>query len=57
MAYAKKLQQRKNESGRLRGERDQMKFIDLIIKRWKVVGFRKGRSSQIVPYIAGFWEE
>ena len=39
-------QQRKTEeSERLRGERDQIKIIDLRFERWQVVGFRKGRRQ------------
>ena len=34
---------------RLRGERDQIKFVDLRFKRWQVVGFRKARRRQDVP--------
>ena len=41
-----KPQKRKNkESERLRGERGQIKFIDLRLERWQVVGFRKARLS------------
>ena len=34
-------QRKKEESERLRGNRDQIKFIDLGFERWQVVGFRK----------------
>ena len=34
-------QRKKEESERLRGERDQIKFIDLGFERWQVVRFRK----------------
>ena len=37
------------ESKRLGGERDQIKFIDLGFERWQVVGFRKARRRQDVP--------
>ena len=37
-AYAKPQQWKKEESERLRGEKDQMKCIDLIFERWQVVG-------------------
>ena len=43
-----KPQQRKKEE-RLRGERDQIKFIDLGFERWQVVRFRKARGRQDVP--------
>ena len=40
-------QQRKGEESEgLRGERDQMKFMDLRFKRWQVVRFRKARRSK-----------
>ena len=35
--------------GRLRGEGDQIKFIDLRFERWQVVEFWKGRRGQDVP--------
>ena len=34
---------KKVESKQLRGERDQIKFIDLRFERWQVVGLRKAR--------------
>ena len=40
---------RKEESEQLRGERDQIKFIDLRFERWEVVGLRKARRRQDVP--------
>ena len=42
-------QQRKKESKKLRGERDQIKFIDFRYERWQVVGLRKARRRQDVP--------
>ena len=51
VAYKKPQQRKKEESERLRGERDQIKFIDLGFKRWQVVTSRKARR-QDVPYIA-----
>ena len=33
-------------SERLRGERDQIKFIDLRFERWQVVRFRKARRGK-----------
>ena len=56
VAYTKP-QQRKKEGGRLRGERDQIKFLDLGFERWQVVRFRKVRRGQDVPYIACSWDE
>ena len=50
MVAYKKPQQRKKEKGeRLRGERDQINFIDLRFERWQVVRFRKARRRQDVP--------
>ena len=40
---------KKEESEKLRGERDQMKFIDLGFERWQVVRFRKARGRHDVP--------
>ena len=37
------------ESERLRGERDQIKFSDLGFERWQLVGLRKARRRQDVP--------
>ena len=45
-------QREKEESERLRGERDQIKFIDLGFERWQVVRFRKARGRQDVPQVA-----
>ena len=39
VAYTKHQQRKKEESERLRGERDQIKFIDLRFDRWQVVGW------------------
>ena len=45
-----KAQQRKKEvRERLRGERDQIKLIDIRFQRWQVVGLRKARRRQDVP--------
>ena len=49
MAYKKPHQRKKEESERLRGEGDQIKFIDLRFERWQVVRFRKARRRQDVP--------
>ena len=38
-------QRKKEESERLRGVRDQIKFIDLGFERWRVVRFRKARGN------------
>ena len=38
VAYIMLQQRKKEESERLRGERDQTKFIDLRFERWQVVG-------------------
>ena len=47
----------KEESEMLRGERYQIKFIDLRFERWQVVRLRKARSRQEVPQIACSWDE
>ena len=52
VAYTNSKQKKKEESKRLRGERDQIKFIDLRFERWQVVGFGKARRRQKVPQIA-----
>ena len=49
VAYTKPQQRKKEESERIRGERDQIKFIDLGFKRWQVARFRKARGRQDVP--------
>ena len=49
VAYTMPQQRKKEESKRLRGERDQIKFIDLRFDRWQVVRFRKARGRQDVP--------
>ena len=50
MAYTMPQQRKKKErSERLKGERDQIKFIDLGFERWHVVRFRKARGRQDVP--------
>ena len=46
MAADTKPQQRKKEEGKLRGEGDQIKFIDLRFERWQVVRFRNARRRQ-----------
>ena len=49
MAYTKPQQWNKEESKRLRGEMDQIKFIDLRFERWQVIRFRKARRRQDIP--------
>ena len=46
VAYTKPQERKKEESERLRGERDQIKLIDARFERGQVVGFRKGRRRQ-----------
>ena len=48
VAYTKPQQTNKEESERLRGERDQFKLIDLKFGTWQVVRFRKARRRQDV---------
>ena len=47
--YTKPQQMKKEESERLRGVRDQIKFIDLRFERWQAVRLRKARRRQDVP--------
>ena len=47
--YTKPQQRKKEESERLRGERDPIKFNDLRFERWQAVRFRKARRGQDVP--------
>ena len=47
MAYTKP-QWKKEESKRLRGEGDEIKFIDLRLERGQVVGFSEARRRQDV---------
>ena len=50
MVANKKPQQRKKEESKgVRGERDQIKFIDLRLERWQAVRHRKARRRQDVP--------
>ena len=49
VAYTKPQQRKKEESELLRGERDQIKLMDLRFERWQVVGLRKTRRRQDVP--------
>ena len=49
MAYTKPQHRKKEGTERLRGERDQIKFIDLRFERWQVFGLKKARRRQDVP--------
>ena len=49
VAYSKPEHRKKEESKRLRGERDKIKSIDLRFERWQVVRFRRARRRQDVP--------
>ena len=49
VAYTKPQHMKREESERLRGEVDQINFIDLRFERWQVVGLRKARRRQDVP--------
>ena len=55
MAYTKSHQRKKEEIERLRGERDQIKFIDLRFERWQVLRFSKARRRQDFSYHAKVW--
>ena len=43
VAYTKPQQWKRKESERLKGEGDQVKFIDFRFGRGQALGFRKGR--------------
>ena len=47
VAYTKPQQRKKEESKRLRGDRDEVKFVDPRIERWQVVRFRKTRRQDV----------
>ena len=47
MAYTKPQQRKKEASEKLRGEGDQIKFIDLRFERWQVLGFFPFRANQL----------
>ena len=51
MVASTKRQQRKKEevSERLKGERDQINFIDFGFERWQFLRFRNARRRQDVP--------
>ena len=51
VAYKKPQQWKEEESERLRGEKDQIKLIDLRLGRGQVVRFWKARKRQDVPLI------
>ena len=46
MAYTMPQKRKKEESERLRGERDKIKSNDLRVERWQVVGLRKAREGK-----------
>ena len=48
VAHKKPQQRKKEENERQRGERGQIKSIDLRLERWQVVGCEKG-TRQDVP--------
>ena len=47
VVYAKPQQRKKEESEKLRGERDQVKFIGFRLERWQAVRFRKARRQDV----------
>ena len=57
VTHAKPQQRKKEESEMLRGEGEQIKFIDLRFERWQVVRVRKARRRQDVPQVACSWDE
>ena len=57
VAYTKPQQRKKEESKRLRVDKDQIKFIDLRYERWEFVRFSKARRRPDVPCIACSMDE
>ena len=49
VAHTKPQQRKKEECKKLRGDGDQIKFIDLRFERCQVVGLKKARRRQNVP--------
>ena len=47
VAYTKPQLRKKEENERLRGVRDQIKFIDLRFERWQVIRFKKARRQDV----------
>ena len=56
VAITKPKKQKKEESERLRGEKDQIKFIDLRFEGWQVVRCRKARRQDVLLG-ASSWDE
>ena len=51
VAFTKPQQLKKEESERLRGEGDKIKFIDFRFERWQVVGFGKEGRMQGATFL------
>ena len=49
VAYTEPQQWKKEGSERLRGERDQIKFIDVRVERGQIVRLGNGRRGRDVP--------
>ena len=49
VADTKPQPRKKENSERLRGERDQIKLINLRFERWQILRFRNARGRQDVP--------
>ena len=47
VACTKPQQRKKEECEKLRGGRDQIKFIDLRFERWQLLGFGKARRQDV----------
>ena len=47
VAYTMPQRRKKEESEGLRGERDQIKFIDLGFERWQVVSLKKAKRQDV----------
>ena len=63
MAYTKPQLRKKEEGKRLRGEGDQIKYIDLRFERWQVLGLtakqeedKKVHKLHVLGMNHGFWD-
>ena len=63
MAYTKPHRWKIEECERLRGSRNQIKFIDVIVERWQVATFRKQEGGKmfyklyVLGMIDDLWDE
>ena len=55
VAYTKPHKRKKGEGEGLKGEGDQINFIDLRFERWQVVRFRKARKDKMFLKLHVLW--